>query len=132
MRVVSTANKGSSLSVEHFESGYTSSSEFDLEIGKEYVVYGISFWKGLLNYLVIGEGMYPSWYPAELFTVLRSEIPPGWHFTYRSKKDGYEVAAVWGYEELVNSEDHFDDLSNLEQKALDVFAERRKQVDKSS
>lgn len=43
MRVVSTANKGSSLSVEHFESGYTSSSEFDLEIGKEYVVYGITW-----------------------------------------------------------------------------------------
>lgn len=132
MRVLCTANRGSHLSVKHLLSGYSTASEFDLEIGKEYIVYGISLWKGLLAYLIIGEGMYPQWYSSELFSISRSEIPPGWHFASRREDEGYDVTAVCGYKELVNSEDHFADLSNLEQRAIDVFVERKKQVDEVS
>jgi hypothetical protein len=132
MRVLCTTNRGSNLSVRHLKSGYTASSEFDLEIGREYIVYGISLWKGLLAYLIIGEGMYPHWYTSELFSISRSEVPPGWHFARRSEEEGYDTTAVWGYEELVNSEDHFDDLSNLEKTAIDIFVERKKQIDEMS
>jgi hypothetical protein len=133
MRVLCTANSGSNLSAKHFERGYASpSSEFDLEVGKEYVVYGIILWKGFLLYLILGEGMFPHWYPAELFSVTRNELPPDWYFVRRREEDGFEVNAIWGYGELVNTEDHFDALSNLEKRAIDVFVERKKRIDEIS
>lgn len=132
MRVLCAANNGRDLSAKHFASGYTSSSEFDLEVGREYVVYAITLWKGLLSYLVVGEGLFPHWYPSELFNITRNEVPPGWYFARLSEEEGFEVNAIWGYEELVNTEEHFDDLSNLEKSAIDVFVERKKQIDEIS
>jgi hypothetical protein len=32
-----------------------------------------------------------------------------------------EVVAVWGYDELVNQEGHFDDLAEMKQSAIDLF-----------
>lgn len=132
MRILCTANNADSLSEKHFEGGYTSSSAFDLEVGKEYVVYGIILWKDLLSYLVMGEGMFPHWYPSELFRVTRSELPQGWYFVRFNEDEGFEVNAIWGYKELVDKEDHFDDLSNLEKSAIDIFVERKKQIDEVS
>jgi len=133
MRVLCTANTGSRLTAKHFERNYASpSSEFDLETEKEYIVYGIILWKGFLLYLVLGEGMYPHWYPSELFSVTRNELPPDWYFARRREEEGYEVNAVWGYEELVNTEGHFDELSNLQKTAIDVFLERKQQIDELS
>lgn len=132
MRVLCNVNNGSSLSVRHFENGYTPSSEFDLKIGKEYIVYAINLWKGLLGYLIVGEGMYPHWYPPELFGITRSELPSCWHFAHFNPADGFEINAIWGYEELVNSEDHFDALSNLENNAIDIFLTRKRQIDEVS
>lgn len=132
MRVLCAANSGRSLSENHFGMGYTPSSEFDLEVGKEYVVYGISLWKGFLLYLVIGEGLFPHWYPSELFDVTRNEMPPIWYFARFSEEEGLDLNAVWGYDELANTQDHFNDLSNLEECAINVFMERKKQIDEVS
>ncbi len=133
MRVLCKANNGRSLSAKYFDRNYASpSSDFDLDPGREYVVYGISLWKGLLLYLIIGEGMYPHWYPSELFSITRNEMPSGWHFTRRSEDEGYQVTAIWGYAELVNEEEHFDDLSNLEKSAVELFVERQRQIDEVS
>lgn len=106
MRVMCAANNGAGLSLKHFENSYTTSSTFDLEIGKEYVVYAINLWKGLLSYLVVGEGLFPHWYLSELFSVTRNEIPPNWYFARFCEDEGFELNAVWGYDELVNTEDH--------------------------
>jgi hypothetical protein len=131
MRVLCKYNSGGDLTPNHFDIGYTSESEFDLKKGKEYSVYGITLSKGLLSYLIVGEGLAPHWYPAELFIVTRSELPASWHFAALSEKDGYVVNAIWGYEELVATENHFDDLSNLEPDAMKVFVERKRQIDES-
>jgi hypothetical protein len=132
MRVLCKANRGSNLSADHFKHGYTPLSEFDLQPAKEYIVYGINLWKGLLGYLVIGEGMYPYWYPSELFTITRNELPPNWYFSCFPKGAGFDLNAICGYEELVNAPDHYDALSNLEKSAIDVFVERMKQIDEIS
>lgn len=132
MRALCKYNSGRSLTHEHLEEGYTLESEFDLQIGNEYSVYGIILSKRLLYYLLVGEGMYPHWYPAELFVITRSDLPPGWHFASFSEQDGYLVNAIWGYEELATRPDHFDDLSNLEPEAIEVFLRRKKEVDESA
>jgi hypothetical protein len=132
MRVVCTTNDGRNLSAKHFESGYTSSTVFDLKVGKEYVVYAISLWKGFLSYLVVGEGSFPQWYPSGVFSITRSDLPLGWYFANFKEEEGFQVNAVWGYEELVNSESHFDELSNLEKSAIDIFVKRKRQIDEVS
>jgi hypothetical protein len=129
MRIVCIANVGFNLSAKHFSAGYLQSSEFDLQLGKEYVVYGISIWKGILGFLAVGEGGYPHWYPAEIFTVSRNEVPSEWYFAFYLEREGAELNAVWGYDELVNSETYFDELSNLGANAISIFQARRRQMD---
>ena len=130
MRAICTANHGSALPREHLgRSGNTPFSEFDLEIGHEYVVYGIIVSKGLLSYLVIGTGRFAQWYPAELFRVSQSKLPDNWHFVYFRKDLGLLVDAIWGYEELTKP-DHFDGLSDMQPSAINVFVERKKEIDK--
>ena len=129
MRVVCTANHGSALSAKHFEkSGNTPFSEFDLKIGEEYVVYGIIVSKGLLSYLVIGTARFAQWYPADLFKVSQSKLPDNWHFVHFREDQGFLVEAIWGYEELTKP-DHFDALSDMQPSAINIFIERKKEID---
>ena len=132
MRVLCKSNSGKSLSAKHFEIGYTSSTDFDLEQGKEYVVYAIILSKGLLSYLIVGEGSLPSWYPAELFSLTRKDLPVDWYFAFLGEDEGFVVNAIWGYEELVENDDHFDGLSNLNKLDIEMFLESKKQIDEVS
>lgn len=132
MRVLCKANSGQNLSDQHFESGYTTVSAFDLEIGKEYVVCGICQWKGLLTYLIMGEGLYPYWYPSELFSVTRHDMPPDWYFARFLDQNAFDLQAIWGYYELISVEEHFDELSNLEKKAITIFMARKKEIEEMS
>ena len=132
MRVLCKSNSGRDLSAKHFAIGYTSSSEFDLEKGKEYVVYGIILNQRLLSYLIVGEGSWPSWYPAELFSLTRKDLPENWYFAYLREDEGFVVNAIWGYEELVETENHFDGLSNMNKLDIELFLKRREQIDKVS
>ena len=132
MRVLCIGNSGGGLSAKHFQAGFARVSDFDLQTGKEYVVYGISLWKGLLLYLIFGEGLHPHWYPSELFRLIRTELPPDSYFAYFGDRDGAELSAIWGYHELVNTDGHFDDLSNLKDEAIEIFMARKKQIDEAS
>ena len=129
MRVRCESNDASRLAAERFEGGFTPVSEFDLVPGNEYVVYGTMLSGSLLSYLIMGEGKSPHWYPAELFNVTQSDLPPNWHFGVFSKEQGYVVNAIWSYEEMINDEEHFDALSDLEPNAVDVFAKRLAEMD---
>jgi|SRR5882672_1967034 len=130
MRVVCKASTGDALPINYFERGYTPSSRFDLVKEDEYLVYGISLWLGFILYLIIGNGQRPHWYPAELFQVSQAELPKCWYFAFL----GHEGAlnAIWGYDELVNSPEHYDQLSNLEPEAEEVFHMRRQEIDTCS
>jgi hypothetical protein len=75
MRVRCESNDASRLTAERFH-GVTPASQFDLFAGQEYVVCGIMLSGSLLSYLIIGEGKFPHWYPAEVFSVNRSDLPP--------------------------------------------------------
>lgn len=120
------------MSAEYFELGYTSAAEFDLKQGKEYIVYGIILSNGVLSYLTVGEGSLPAWYPAPLFEQTRRDLPDDWFFAYLSKEEGYVINAIWGYEELVSRDDHFDGLGDLNKPDLEVFLQRKAQIDNVS
>lgn len=133
MHIKCIENTGKNLSKTHFSMGYTSVSEFDLELGKDYSVYGISWWSGVVFFLLLGEGGYPRWCPSELFTITQNTIPADWFFAtfLDGQKNGLQ--AILSYDEMVNSlDEHYDALLEYEPEAIKVFFRRKDEIDCSS
>ncbi len=76
-------------------------------------------------YLIDPEGANrPNWYPVQLFEIRDSKLPVSWSFAFFSNAEQEGVSAVWGYPELVDSQEHFDGLLEREEAALRLFAVR--------
>ncbi len=131
MRVICNKKLGSDLPQHYYDWGFTEQTEFSLKLGIVYMVYAMCLLKnGILNYLIIGdEGQNPAWYPAILFRVTESSVPKCWQYAFWGANFENEVIAVWGYDELVNHEEHFDELSEMEHSALDVFNMRKEEIE---
>jgi hypothetical protein len=128
MKVICADNTSGRLSQSHFDVGYSPASRFQLSTQKQYEVYAIALWRGLLSYLVIEDNGTPGWCPADLFEVLDSTLPASWRFAYFGQTPEQWLNAVWGYEELTRS-NHYDDLTNLNEDALRVFYERKTELE---
>jgi hypothetical protein len=129
MRVICIANTGDKLPPKHFEPGGTNpTSRFDLAFKKEYDVDGIALWRGLLAYLIVGEGQRPAWYPSDLFEVVERKLPSNWCFAFFGQDDDVWLNAIWGYEELMSTE-HYDQLTDMEPQALEMFWKRRLEIE---
>ena len=132
MRVRCVANTGKALPDSYLRVGYTRDSQFDVKVGTAYTVYGISLRLGALSYLIDPEGEgCPNWYPVVLFELADARVPETWYFSFDTQHEQFGVPAVWGYEELVMSEQHFDGLMERDRQALRVFARRRLDIDSS-
>ncbi|MGE6896721.1 phosphoribosylaminoimidazole synthetase [Priestia flexa] len=111
--------------------GYDQKTKYEeLEINKEYYVYGtIMYEEGLRYLLYVGLDFpaIPFWYPAELFEITDHKVPMNWLYKYNGVIDG-AVSAVWGYEELVMSDQHFDGLSEQEDSDIELFLKRKKEM----
>ena len=127
MKVICTGNSGESLPARYWGHSYTQATRFDLVVGPEYVVYAICLFRDSLSYLLVGEGRRPAWYPAELFQVTNGEMPSMWQYAFLGFES--QLNAIWGYDELVNVPEYFDDLSNLEEPAELIFWKRKQQID---
>ena len=112
-----------------------------LEIGKIYNVYGIFFYKGVLNYLIVGQyekldeyRTPPTWEPIYLFELVDGEFPPGWYFKYGGD-DAYleklidPSSAVLGYKELACNVSHKDKLLEREAEDIKIFLKRKHEID---
>lgn len=127
MKVKCKANKGTALMEKTIETGYFRTTEFSLEIGFDYIVYGIVIARGVLKYLIIGKNTnVPLWYPAELFDVIDNLLPLELYFDYLG---GTEVQAIWGYQELIQDESHFDDLAECASEVIEIFLKRKQEID---
>jgi hypothetical protein len=67
------------------------------------------------------ENCRPNWYPAELFDVTEAEIPNDWCFGFFPYARIDDLSAIWGYEELVKNEDHFNGIAEREAPHLNLF-----------
>lgn len=95
---------------------------------KGYVVYGMAIFREGLDYLIFDDFEMPMWYSADLFEVEDSILPTNWYHSFW----GYEkfgITAIWGYSELVKSQDHFDGLAEQNEKDVDLFMKRKKETD---
>ncbi|MDB5432787.1 MAG: hypothetical protein JWP35_3903 [Caulobacter sp.] len=97
-------------------------AEFDVVVGDEYVVYGQSIFNAEMYYLLDpGENGAPAWYPAEAFRVIDATVPGHWEYAFYATAQREGVAAVWGYDKLINDDAHYDELSNADPDARLAF-----------
>lgn len=140
MKVRCIANTGSALLRESLDAGDSVNAQFPIDIGEIYTVYGVSLWKGTMNYLVDLKGSQinvlsrPDWNPAELFEIVDSRLPAGWHFDFRGQRKDYPLKMIYGYPELLD-EKHYNALIDADTRedadeALLVFLQRKREADK--
>lgn len=129
MQVKCIANLGKNLSPKTIQSGQLVTTEYNLDIGQEYTVYGILVWGGSLRYLIVVLDDLPGWYPAELLEVVDHLLPLEWYYNFRGYEDN-SLYAIWGYKEMVfDTDKHYDALIEREPEALEIFFKRKKEID---
>ncbi len=112
--------------------GHNKNTKFPVIFNNEYIVYGISLWKGVLEYLVVSDEINrPDWIPAFLFEIIDNKCPSNWLFSYRRDKHSIGLEAIWGYKEMVSNTNHHDDLIERTTEALALFEKRRKEIDEN-
>jgi len=112
--------------------GYTKNYEFDIEIGTEHIVYGIFSTDGRSSYLLTDKHNFPFWYPAELFEIIDSLLPPTTRISFKKYKrydDKDSTATIIGYKEMTLDFDHHDDLIELKRETLEIFYKRKAEID---
>ncbi|MGX7137189.1 hypothetical protein RV15_GL001170 [Enterococcus silesiacus] len=92
-----------------------------------YTIYAQVLFKNVLHYLIIGTHEdLPSWYPAELFEVVDHQVYLEWYYNYEINS---VVSGLWGYKEMVMTDNHYDDLIERTEEAIEVFFKRKKEID---
>ena len=110
--------------------GATEYTQFGLEIGKEFLVMGMLFGEGAVDYL-IDDGGYISAYPYPLFEIIDNKIPSFWYykaFCCADEKYPYREA-VWGYYELVFDDMHYEQLVDVEKVAYQIYFKRKMELE---
>lgn len=101
--------------------------QFNLTIGRSYIVVGMGIWETVLQLLVKDDRGLPAWCPAALFELNDQSLPADWRFVFRDgiRCSGSELftrwVAQWGYEQLVSDEGHANALMEREPQALEIF-----------
>lgn len=128
MKIRCLANTGKTLSETNLRQGCFRESEFQLSVGKEYVVYAMCVFENALSYLVFNDSRQPDWSPAELFAITDHRLPADWRFN----SWGPDLSGVWGYEELVMSREYFDQLAERDEPAILDFHRRRERMEREA
>ncbi len=130
MKVKCIANRGEDLSLQSIEAGDLITTDFQIDIGNIYIVYGIAIWKGVIQYLTFDKHeTLPFWHPSELFIVVDNALPNEWYFQYYGDKNEHNLMALWGYKELVSDQSHYEELIEREDKAIKVFLQRKEEIE---
>lgn len=125
MRVICNSDSGRSLSKGLLALGYTPQSNFTVSIGREYRVYAMSLWQGVIFVLLKDDTGLPNWFPIPLFTVTDSRLPENWLFSSHNG-DESRLRALWGYDKLVTDVAHYDLLIERDPEALKIFYEEER------
>ena len=127
MKVKCIHDTGKFLSKKFIDMGWTRESRMDLQINATYTVYGICYCKNVFKYLIAEQNIDPFWLPDEIFEIVDHKISILWFFDKFG--DDYGIEALWGYNELISNEDHYDNLINRKKEDLDIFYKRKREMD---
>jgi hypothetical protein len=129
MIVECRANTGSALpSTWRNEAlGLGRDAEFPLTLGRRYVVYAFTVFKGHTWLYVLDDDdrRHPIWYPAVLFDVRDPTIPDDWVFGYVRPGGGKAEFPIVSFPEWALDRRYYESLVDGDPTAAAVFARRR-------
>ncbi len=130
MDILCEKNTGYMFSPKIVREGDQTLTSFNgITLNTTYSVYGIMIYEEGIYYLIYDDFKMPNWYAADLFIVKSSALPEKWYFNYFGQDEN--LTAIWGYEELVNDDQHFDGLGEQEEEDIKIFHERKNELDQS-
>jgi hypothetical protein len=129
-------NTGASIPLERRRGGEGDEANFaPLLIGGDYIVYGILFAGRSVDLLVCPDGGTPMWAPSDLFEIQESSLPP-WRTCFTSQNEQYRellvdfgITALIGYDELVESFEHYIGILERESEHLEIFFSKQRFID---
>jgi hypothetical protein len=133
MLVICNSISGKDVPLEQRVNGEGSDVNYSpLIIGEIYTVYGILFFKNRIEYLVDSHDDRPNWVPSCLFSVIDSSLTSNYFSAVITKESEfswlYENGAqfIIGYQEIIESSEHFIGLIERNETDLITFFENKK------
>jgi len=131
MIVIAKLKHGSDLTKEYLDNGELSTSEYSLEIGACYSVYGIAFLRGSAYYLTVFGSKYDfslNWNPGCLFEIYDKRIGNNWGVESIKNNQSILFDYIVGFNELMDPKFIYD-LMEREYSATSIFLERKEEID---
>lgn len=111
---------------------YISSSdgEVDLDLGREYTVYGVVFWDNSPWFYLCSEDYdeYPKPFASEFFDVVDERLSPNWKLSSYSQ-DEYEATTSLVFDEWATDPSFYERLIDGDPEAEALFAKYRQLMD---
>jgi len=128
MRIRCIANNGEHLPENYIDParGYTKKVELPLTVGKEYVVYAIRAWQGVVWYYICDDNYsyYPIQTPAPLFEVVDSRVSKYW----RVMPYPNGVLRI-AFEQWFTDPYFYDKLTDQEEAEVEIFDQVKELMD---
>jgi hypothetical protein len=128
-------NDTSAVKLKLSEVNTITSNEFDyknlgLLVGEIYLVMAMILYKDTkyLYYLIDINGK-PNWFPNELFEVTDNSLPTDWSFRIFNDQNDVDIYCIWGYDEICNNEEHYDQLIERENEALMIYFNNKRKIE---
>lgn len=122
------ANNGKFLPENYIDParGYTKKVELPLTVGKEYVVYAIRSWQGIVWYYICDDNYsyYPIQTPAPLFEVVDNRVSKYWQFML----DPNGVLR-FAFEQWFTDPCFYDKLTDQEEAEVEIFEKVKELMD---
>ncbi|MCC3411537.1 MULTISPECIES: hypothetical protein [unclassified Microcoleus] len=128
MRVRCISNTGEHLPENYLDParGYTQKIELPLTVGKEYVVYAIRLWQGIVWYYICDDNYsyYPIQTPAPLFEVVDNRVSKYWRFMLNPNG-----VLRFVFEQWLNDSCFYDKLTDQEEAEVEIFDKVKELMD---
>lgn len=114
---------------------HLSDGELNIEIGAAYNVYGLALRKNGLWYYICSDpdDLYPSAYPAELFSILESKISDHWKLDFTVKEDELPTKEfIVSFAEWSQDSNFYERLVDGDPKAIKIFLKYKNLIDMDS
>lgn len=104
--------------------------EIDLDIGREYKVYGVVFWDNCPWYYICPEDYdeYPKPFSAEFFDVVDDKLSPHWKLSSFSQ-DEYEASTSLVFDQWAKNPSFYEKLIDGDTETVDLFSKYRNLMD---
>lgn len=132
MIVKCISNRGEDLPAECLDSnsGFSKTTTFNLEIGKHYLVYGVTLFLGYIWYFLEDEAFsyYPIWNPSPLFEIVDGRLSRYWICSFKNTNNG-NFRTIFAFKEWANSPTFYEKLVDGEKEAVHRFAFYKERMD---